>query len=223
MKHSIAAFAALMLIAPSFALAHEHQNFIIGGKTYEFVVGSLNEPITVDDKTGVDLRVTTGGVPVEGLEKTLKVELQAGDKKKPFELTTVYGTKGAYKAIFFPTVETTYTYRVYGTINDTPVDLSFTCNPAGHVAEPEDKTEIAVSEGVTRILKSGQFGCPTAKEALGFPEPSASIVNIHADMHEHNSAALSAAGGAKSQAGVGIALGLLGVILGSVAVVRTKK
>ena len=39
------------------AYAHQRQLFTIGNDDYLFVVGSLNEPIFVDDKTGVDLAV----------------------------------------------------------------------------------------------------------------------------------------------------------------------
>ncbi len=63
-----------------------------------FVVGFLNELVCVDDKTGVDLKVSlvdpdklndsssSNVKPVEGLEKTLKVEISAGDKKKVLDL-----------------------------------------------------------------------------------------------------------------------------------------
>lgn len=92
------AIAALVFtISPQLASAHGHTSFEINEKVYSFVVGSLNEPVAVDDKTGVDLRVTrmthaeheaieAGATitakPLAGLETTLKVELQAGDKRK---------------------------------------------------------------------------------------------------------------------------------------------
>ena len=37
-----------------FALAHQSQLFTIGDKDYLFEVGSLNEPVFVDDKSGVE-------------------------------------------------------------------------------------------------------------------------------------------------------------------------
>lgn len=171
---------ALTLALPFMVSAHEHQAFEIGGATYEFTVGSLNEPIAVDDKTGVDLRVERNGAPLAGLETALKVELIAGDKKKTLDLSPVYNTPGAYKAAFFPTVQTTYAYRVFGELEKTPVDLTFTCTPAGHARAEEDTARVEVSNGVTRVLKSGGFGCPTAKAELGFPEASADVVSITA-------------------------------------------
>ncbi len=76
------------------AFAHQRQLFTIGDKDYLFVVGSLNEPIFVDDKSGVDFAAywpnatdplnsdANGTRPIEGLEKMLKVEISAGNKNK---------------------------------------------------------------------------------------------------------------------------------------------
>jgi hypothetical protein len=191
MKKYLVIIGAVLFGITSNAFAHETQEFEIGGVKYQFVVGSINEPITVDDATGVELRVTAlggqtheeadehevhvVGGPQAGIEQALKVELIAGDKKKQLELRPAFGQKGLYTAKFYPTVETTYTYRFFGTLNNTPVDLSFTCNPAGHPQTPEDTSSVEISDEVTRTLKKGAFGCPAAKAGLGFPEQSASI------------------------------------------------
>jgi hypothetical protein len=211
--------SGLLLMLPTLASAHEHQTFMIGGKTYVLGVGSLNEPVAVDDKSGVELSVTRmeagaahsddpdeGGTPVTGLESTLKVEVSAGQAKKTLDLSPVYGEEGSYKAVFFPTVQTTFTYRFFGTIEGTAVSLSFTCNPAGH-AKSEDWTgSETLSEGVVRTAKSGAFGCPTGKAELGFPEPSASLLQVQ-----------DAKSGGVNWGIVGTALGALGVALGLAA------
>jgi len=69
---------ALAGISIQNASAHQRQLFTIGDKDYLFVVGSQNEPIFVDDKSGVDLFVyipnstdpmnsrAPGVIPVEG-------------------------------------------------------------------------------------------------------------------------------------------------------------
>jgi len=190
---SVAASAviAVLILAPAIASAHEHQRYEIGHQVYEFTVGSLNEPLVVDDKSGVYFRVTMAGHEnmvandhhaeggaVTGLEETLQVELIAGSKKQVLDLAPVYGAPGSYNAPFYPTVATTLSYRVFGEIDNTPVDLTFTCNPAGHAVAEDDTTEVAVSNGVTRMLKSGSFGCPVEKEAMGFPEPSADVQSL---------------------------------------------
>ncbi len=214
---------------PIGAFAHEHQTLRIGDSEYAFTVGSLNEPVTVDDKTGVELSVfkmndsgtahddstahEEEGAAVLGLEKTLQVELIAGEKKKTLPFTTQYGKPGAYKAVFFPTVATTLSYRVFGTLEGTAIDVTFTCNPAGHPATPEDSTETPMGEGVTRIYKTGSFGCPAAKADLGFPEPSVSLQEL-GEGSQNMPNAFSSTGGA---------MGIAALALSIVALVRTRK
>lgn len=169
-----------LLMVPVTASAHEVQVFEIKGMQYQIVIGSLNEPLVVDDKSGVDLRVSTmpGNKPVEGLQDTLQVELIAGDKKKVMDLDTVYNTPGSYKAPFYPTVATTLSYRVFGEIAGTPFNQTFTCNMAGHGSAPEDKTRVEVSNGVTRVSKTGGYTCPEPKADLGFPEASSDLRSL---------------------------------------------
>lgn len=157
------------------ASAHESQVFKIGESEYSFVVGSLNEPIFVDDKSGVDLRVSKNEKPVTGLEATLKVEVSAGDKKKTMDLSPAYNNPGAYSAAFYPTVATTYSYRFFGNVAEHPVDITFTCNPGGHTETDEDTTPLKISDAVTRIKQSGAFSCPRPKTEAGFPENAPSL------------------------------------------------
>lgn len=189
--------ALAVLVAPLGALAHEHATFVINGQTYNFVVGSLNEPIAVDDKTGVSLSVTkgeghhtmgpdgdmdgpiVGTKPVEGLADTLKVELIAGDQKKTLSLKPSYGEEGVYEAPFYPTVATTMTYRFFGTIDGNPVDLAFTCKPAGTIDhDSHDDAPKKISDTITQTMRGGGFGCAVAKEDLGFPEKAPSLVSL---------------------------------------------
>lgn len=236
-KYMFAAFAAgSMVVLPMIAGAHQRELYTIGGTDYLMVVGSLAEPIVVDDKTGLDLRVMKadpsdptnasgkGVSPVTGLEATLKLELIAGDKKKIQDIAAAYGTPGSYKTTFFPTIPTTLTYRVFGTINNTPVDLSFTCNPAGIAASPEDKTEIPMGDNVVRKFKAGQFGCPQSKAEFGFPELSMSMHEVHMDAEHHMMGAMEHADARTKEATAsGTAFGLLGVLLGSIALWKTRK
>ena len=76
--------AALLIFSlnSQIVLAHQRQLFNIGGKDYLLVVGSQNEPVFVDDKSGVDFfaytpdpkdpmnSVANGTKHIEGLEKT---------------------------------------------------------------------------------------------------------------------------------------------------------
>lgn len=185
---------------PLAASAHEHAIFKIGNGTYQFVVGSLNEPVAVDDKTGVDLTVQKctsascapsmsmdgdmdgpAGTPLAGLEKTLKVELSAGDQKKVLALSPVYGKPGSYSAAFYPTVQTSYTYRFTGQVDGMPVDLSFTCLPEGTAKSADVTDAVKITDQVTQLSRGGGFGCPLGKESLGFPKPSATNTGLNTD------------------------------------------
>lgn len=190
---SVSVVTLALTALPQIATAHERQAFTIGQNTYLITIGSLNEPVVVDDKTGLDLRVTqvnpqtpgdrttTDAKPVEGLETTLKVELIAGAHRKILAITPAYKDPGAYRASFIPTLETTFAYRLFGTLNNTPVDLTFTCaaSEAGHAAG-EDASAQQMSEGVTRIFKAGGFSCPGSKAALAFPSP----IKTDAEMYD---------------------------------------
>jgi hypothetical protein len=175
--------------------AHQRQLFTIGNEDYLFVVGSLNEPIFVDDKTGVDFAAYSpdptdpvnskadGTKPIEGLENTLKVELAAGDKKKVLNFEPAYQNPGHYEAPFFPTIETTYNYSLFGNINGTEFRATWTCSPAE--SEPiSDNSTKQISDGVIRKAMLGSFGCPQPRTDLGFPEPYLSNNEISKKLSE---------------------------------------
>jgi hypothetical protein len=249
-KHHFPFFLVMMLalagIAPYSASAHEHQTFKIGAKYYQFTVGSLNEPIAVDDKTGVDLKVElvsqaeameerheeeaghteTTPVPVAGLEKTLKVELGAGSVKKVLSLAPAFNSPGSYRAMFIPTLETTYTYRFFGTIDSMPVDLSFTCNPVGEAVPQVTPGVLKLSDSVERISKTGAYGCPLAKADLGFPEKSAAVADLKtqdADLKTAAGAAETKADSARSLGMLAIAASVLGLVAGGGAWLKRPK
>jgi len=227
---------ALLTFAP-FAAAHERDTFKIGDKYYLLTVGSLNEPFIVDNLSGVDLRVAqlsgpVGGVaggaagkgtPVTGLERTLKVELAAGDKKETLPFDPSSNTPGSYAANFIPTVQTTYSYRIFGTIDSNSVDLTFTC-VTGEVSESaEDNSPVKVSDSITRLRKVGAFGCPASKRALGFPEPSLSSYELNQAVQSltaGNQAASKQAATAQTLSIAGIVIGLLGFAVAGIALKR---
>jgi len=226
-KFALTASIAISAFLPLVASAHEHGTYQIGKGYYQIVVGSLNEPVAVDDKTGVDLMVNKcfnsacmakmspdgdmdgpAGTPVTGLDQTLKVELQAGGKVKRLSLKPQYGKDGAYTAGFYPTQATTYSYHFTGTIDGTPVDLSYSCIPQG--ANGADvKSPTKFSDGVTQITLAGGFGCPLAKEALGFPDMSASAASL-----------ANTADSAKTFGIVGIVFGVFALALAGYSVTR---
>jgi len=232
----VALAMAFFSIAP-LALAHERDTFKIGDKYYLLTVGSLNEPFIVDNISGVDLRVlkisgpdgkgasngTGKGTPVTGLERTLKVELAAGDKKETLSFDPSDKAPGAYAANFIPTVQTTYNYRIFGAIENNSVNLTFTC-VTGEVSESaEDNSQVRVSDSIIRIRKIGAFGCPASKTAMGFPEPSLSSYELNQGLQKFADGARSSgkqAATAQALSIAGIVSGLLGLAVAGMALKR---
>ena len=112
------------------ASAHEHRDV---ADKYSFTVGFLAEPAFAGQQNGLDLRISTldptGGVnsqPVEGAEETLTAEVGYGDQTMPITIEPVYNEAGSYRAIFFPTAPGDYSFHITGTIDDTPIDETFT-------------------------------------------------------------------------------------------------
>ncbi len=132
------AAALALIVAPFAADAHEARTV----DSYEFVVGFLDEPAFAGEKNGLDLRVSAVGeaspeagedaaVPVEGLEETLQAEVIFADQSMPLEISAAWNSPGAYESVFFPMEPGDYTFRIFGTIDGTEIDESFTSSPEG--------------------------------------------------------------------------------------------
>lgn len=179
------AIVVSMLVTPVLQMSNAHQRALynINGKDYLFEIGSTTEPLKVDDKTAVYFKAlwpnstdptndeANGTQPITGLENMLKVEILAGDKNMTSNLEPASEEVGVYESAetFYPTVATTFDYRLYGNINGTNFDATFTCRPAGGEAAPSDNSTVDISENVVRKALQGGFGCPS--ERTGFPEP----------------------------------------------------
>ena len=166
------------------ASAHQKQLFSIGGKDYLLVVGNANEPVFIDDKSGVELfayiplnktdQLSTdpnNTKPVQDLDKALKVEVSAGPQKKILNFEPDEDNPAHYVATFFPTVQTTYNYRIFGNISNTPVSLTWSCSP---ISVSEDtvvsNSTLKLSDNVIRKAVVGGFGCPEPRVDKSFPE-----------------------------------------------------
>jgi hypothetical protein len=104
----------LGLLSPTTASAHERRAIANNGA--EVVVGWLGEPAYLDQPNGVDFRVTNPATkaPIDGLEKTVKVEVTKGGVSRTFDLRARFGQPGAYTADLIPTSTGDYTFRFVG-------------------------------------------------------------------------------------------------------------
>lgn len=117
--------ALTMIVGVGATLAHESRE--VG--EYTFVVGFLDEPVYAGQKSGLELRISAGESAVEGAETTLDAEVTFGDQTRALELSPSFGEPGAYQSVFFPTAAGPYTFRVFGDLEGTAIDESFTSGP----------------------------------------------------------------------------------------------
>ena len=136
MTRVISFVAATAVVAASFIAfsgpAAGHERRMVG--PYQLVVGWLDEPAYVGFMNSLDLRVTdtrvTPARAVEGLEKTLTVDVQSGGLA-PLKLvvTARFGTPGAYNGYALPTATGTYTFTIKGKIESLDVNEKFESGP----------------------------------------------------------------------------------------------
>ena len=122
-----AVLGVVLSIGLGVGLASAHEERDVGDVT--MVVGFLDEPVFVGQKSGLDLRVSRGDGPIEGLESTLQAEVVHGSSRRALELSPAFGEPGAYRSVFFPTAAGPYTFRIFGEIDGQAVDESFTAGP----------------------------------------------------------------------------------------------
>jgi hypothetical protein len=180
----------LSLSVPGAALAHERRDV---GKL-QFVVGWIGEPALVGEPNGIDLRISdkATGAPVEGAEKTVKITVAfGGGQPKEFPIKARFGQKGAYTADIIPTRTGSYIFTFTGTVGDQQVNEKFESGP-------------------------GRFDDVNALDKLQFPE----AVPPTSDLSRQLQAAEARAQTATTFGYVGAGLGIVGTILGVLALVR---
>ena len=148
MTRLISLVAATLVVVSSFAIyggtAAAHERRTVG--PYQFVVGWLNEPAYVGLMNSLDMRISdtrvTPAKAVEGLEKTLTVDLQTGGLGSlPLTVTARFGTPGAYNGYVMPSATGTYTFTIKGKIDTLDVNEKFESGP-GRFGDVESTTEL---------------------------------------------------------------------------------
>jgi len=137
MKRTLAIVAASALVVLSLAItaatAESHERRNVG--PYQLVVGWLEEPSYVGGTNAVSLAVTdtriTPPKPVEGLEKTLTVQVFQGGSTTAFSpaFRTRFGVPGSYAADIVPTREGSYRFVIKGKIENVEVNEVFESGP----------------------------------------------------------------------------------------------
>jgi hypothetical protein len=181
----VAAGALLALAVPGTALAHERRT--IGNGKYDVVVGWNLEPTYVGVLNGATIRIMNAGTttPVTGADKTLKLDVRQGASTQSFPLSPVFGQDGMYIANLVPTRAGDYRFIFSGSINGDPVNETF------------DSAD-------------GKFDGVESANAVQFPvqlgDPAQTAAQVQA--------AQTDAQNARTLAIAGIAVGVLGLLVG---------
>ena len=183
------------LLIPTGAFAHEHRT-IANGK-YDVVVGWDVEPAFQDQKNGASIRISQAGsnpaIPVEGAEKTMKVQIRQGASTNEFPLRAVFGQKGYYVADMVPTRDGDYRWTFTGSINGDTVNDTFD-------------------------TADGKFNKVEAISALQFPQTLPDAAQTASAVHSAQSEAQSA----RTMALSGIGVGLIGLLAAAAAIWRAR-
>jgi len=192
---------ALLLMAlialPGSALAHERRT--IGNGKYDVVVGWDIEPAYQSLKNAASIRISQAGsnpaVPIEGADKTLKVQIRQGATTREFPLRAMFGQQGYYVADIVPTREGDYQWTFVGSINEDQINEKFD-------------------------TADGKFNGVEPITSLQFPVSSADVGQA-ATLAV--SSAQSEAQSARTLAFVGIGVGVLGLLLAAGAFVSRSR
>jgi hypothetical protein len=154
---------ALAVAGTGAALAHESREI----DDITMVVGFLDEPVYVGQKSGLDLRVTHAGEPVEGLEETLQAEVIFGDETRELEISAQFGEPGAYRSVFIPTAAGPYTFHIFGEIDGEAIDESFTAGPDtfGEVQDTAGNQFPVVLPAAADVARDAEAGAGAATTA----------------------------------------------------------
>ena len=165
----VTVLGAVLALFVSVGAVSAHEVRDVGEVT--FVVGFLDEPVFSGDKSGLDLRVSRGEAPVEGLEETLTAEVIFGDETRDLEISAVFGEPGAYRSVFFPTAAGSYTFHISGEVDGVAIDELFTSGPdtfadIGEVTVGQFPVAYPPTGDVVRDAEAGAAAATTATLAL---------------------------------------------------------
>ena len=170
MMSSTGLLLALLFLLGSALQASAHGRTIVGD--YELVIGFANEPAYAGMPNGLELRVTNTktGASVTGLDKTLKAEIIRGAARRELAIRPVFGEEGAYTADVLPTLAGDYTWRIFGSIEGTPVEVSMTSGPTtfSPVETVASVSFPAAEPSNAELRAAADSAAQTARIALGF-------------------------------------------------------
>lgn len=200
-----------MLIIPSLAgIAYAHTIDSVG--EYRVEIGWMNEPIVSGETNAIEFYVSPlePGIELEdqvfqngitGLKNTVKIKLIFKDESIVLPLSPDHDISGKYYAFVNPTVSGFYQANILGTIVDTPISLSMHPPKVAERSyiefpEPSDITITQMTDGHTALIED----LNDLKESVDVLEETQSN-NV-------------------GYAGIGV--GVIGIIIAVIALVKSK-
>ena len=199
------ALALALLLLPSTAVAHEPRQV---GK-YNFIVGWFVEPAFAGEMNGLDLRITDRETeePVTDAHLTLTAAVLFGGQSQPLELRGIHNQPGHYTSDVVPTQVGYYRFHITGTLGDEAVDETFDAAD-GHFSEVDSLSAI-------------QFPAVAAAPEATAPAPIDQTLARAADLRAQEAA--QAASNAQTLAIAALIVGGLGLVLGVVSMLNSKR
>lgn len=202
----------LLLILGTFGTAFAHT--VDSVDEYRLEIGWMNEPVVSKETNGIELLISRLEPNLElkqqkfdngvsGLEKSLKIELLFKEEKILLSLSPDHNIPGKYYAFVNPTMSGFYQVNILGNIEETPVSLSMhppKVDERSYIEfpKPSDLTLTQLIDGHTTLL--GEIN--NLKKSFTELEQSNQQMNISY---------------------VAISISVLGIIIASIALYKTRK
>ncbi len=212
--------ALFLLITPGLiGFAHAHTVDAVG--EYRVEIGWMNEPVVSGETNAIEFYVSPL-IPcpdisevikcaesqkfqngIEGLKKTVKMQLIFKDESITLPLAPDHNIPGKYYAFVNPTVSGFYQANMLGEIEDTPISLSMHPPKVAERAyiefpEPSDITVQQMIDGHTALIED----VSELKDSVTSLEETRQQMNL-------------------GYAGIGV--GMIGIVIAIVALVKSKK
>ena len=180
---------------------------------YRLEIGWMNEPVVSGETNGIELYVSPlepglsleeqkfkNGVP--GLEKYLKMQLVLEDEKITLPLAADHNIPGKYYAFVNPTVSGYYQANILGNIGDTRVSLSM------HPPKVDERAYIEFPESSDLTLNQLIDGHTAVVGEVNDLKEKVDTLNSSSE---------------NNVGYVGIVLGIIGIVIASIALAKSKK